>query len=77
MSDVVDSGELLRRLQRAKTCANEELLAWRTLSQGVGAADPAAARDAHVRVLAYETVVRVLDEIVTPGRHAEERRSGE
>ncbi|MFJ9738247.1 hypothetical protein [Streptomyces sp. NPDC101166] len=69
MTDVVDSDELLRRIQRARACAREELKDLRTRSEDLGRTDPDAARDAYVRGLAYEAVVDVLDEIVTPGRH--------
>jgi hypothetical protein len=31
--------------------------------------DPGAVRDAEVRGVAYGVVLRVLDEILTPGRH--------
>ncbi|MBC9730683.1 hypothetical protein [Streptomyces sp. TRM68367] len=69
MTDVVDSDELLRRMQRARACAERERRAWRTRSS---APDPPGADgtdDAAVRALAYEVVVRVLDEILVPGRH--------
>ncbi|WP_327312290.1 hypothetical protein [Streptomyces sp. NBC_01235] len=68
MTDVVDSDELLRRIQRARACAREELLACRARSADLAQADTDGARDARVRALAYEAVLRVLDEIVTPGR---------
>ncbi|WP_416981653.1 hypothetical protein [Streptomyces sp. T028] len=68
MADVVDSGELLRRIQRARACAREELRTWRARSGELERADPDAAHEARVRGLAYEAVLRVLDEIVTPGR---------
>ncbi|MFE7852844.1 hypothetical protein [Streptomyces sp. NPDC057403] len=71
MTDVVDSDELLRRLQRARACAEQEGRVWRDRREGLGAADADPARDAVVRALAYETVVRVLDEILTPGKHEE------
>ncbi|MBK3573390.1 hypothetical protein JHN63_06050 [Streptomyces sp. MBT65] len=58
MTDVVDSGELLRRIQRARAFAAQEAHTWS--EQG----DP-------VREVAYEVVLRVLDEIVAPGRHAQ------
>ncbi|WP_405966578.1 hypothetical protein OG613_04995 [Streptomyces sp. NBC_00015] len=78
MTDVVDSDELLRRIQRARACAHEELLAWRARSAdlartGAERADDADATDARTRGLAYEAVLKVLDEIVTPGRSAEPR----
>ncbi|WP_062645917.1 hypothetical protein [Streptomyces maremycinicus] len=71
MTDVVDSDELLRRIQRARACAHEELLSWRARSADLARADTERteeARDARSRGLAYEAVLRVLDEIVTPGR---------
>lgn len=68
MSDVVDSDELLRRIQRARACAGDELLAWRARNTDLGQTDPDGAFDARVRGLAYEAVVRTLDEILTPGR---------
>jgi hypothetical protein len=70
MSDVVDSDELLRRIQRARACAEEEELAWRTRRDNLRQTDPDGARDASVRSLAYESVLRVLDEILTPGKSA-------
>ncbi|MEU3339160.1 hypothetical protein ACWCQ1_02550 [Streptomyces sp. NPDC002144] len=72
MSDVVDSDELLRRLQRARACAQEEAQSWRERADGLGAGEPDPASEAVVRTLAYETVIRVLDEIVTPGTHSEQ-----
>ncbi|MHC3470051.1 hypothetical protein ACYF6T_15190 [Streptomyces sp. 7R007] len=71
MSDVVDSDELLRRLQRARACAEQEHRAWRTRTGELRAGDPQTAHEAEVRTLAYEAVLRVLDEIITPGRHAQ------
>ncbi|KRD09433.1 MULTISPECIES: hypothetical protein [unclassified Streptomyces] len=73
MMDVVDSDELLRRIQRARTCAQEEVRAWRARDADLTDADADAARDARTRGIAYEAVLRVLDEIVTPGRSAEGR----
>jgi hypothetical protein len=70
MTDVVDSDELLRRIQRARACAAEEERTWRTRSDDLRRADPDAARDAGVRTLAFEAVLTVLDEILTPGRHS-------
>ncbi|KOU69231.1 hypothetical protein ADK57_14680 [Streptomyces sp. MMG1533] len=69
MTDVVDSDELLRRIQRARTCAAKEEQNWRTRSDELRREDPEEARDAAVRTLAFESVVRVLDEILTPGKH--------
>lgn len=72
MTDVVDSDELLRRMQRARAYARREERVWRTRSVELEPADPAAARDATVRVIAYETVINVLDEFLSPGSHAED-----
>ncbi|GAA0919064.1 3-deoxy-D-manno-octulosonic acid transferase [Streptomyces thermoalcalitolerans] len=72
MTDVVDSDELLRRIQRARACAVGEVRRWRDRRDTLGPADPDAAREAAVRVMAYEAVLRVLDEILTPGRHTEQ-----
>ncbi|MFI8189148.1 hypothetical protein ACIF8T_10185 [Streptomyces sp. NPDC085946] len=69
MSDVVDSDELLRRIQRARACAEQEEQAWRRRTDELGGSDPDGARDAAVRTVAYGAVLRVLDEILTPGRH--------
>ncbi|MER5584382.1 hypothetical protein [Streptomyces asoensis] len=79
MTDVVDSDELLRRIRRARDCAHEELLALRARGtdsspggvtpSGTGVDDdPGAVPEARVRGIAYEAVLRVLDEILTPGR---------
>ncbi|MFJ3671009.1 hypothetical protein ACIPSE_31555 [Streptomyces sp. NPDC090106] len=68
MTDVVDSDELLRRIRRARTCALEEERAWRARSDTLRPTDPDQAREAAVRTLTYEAVLRVLDEILTPGR---------
>jgi hypothetical protein len=70
MTDVVDSDELLRRIQRARACAAQEQRAWRSRRDDLRGADPDAAHDAAVRTLSYETVLRVLDEILTPGKRA-------
>ncbi|TXS46686.1 hypothetical protein EAO75_28945 [Streptomyces sp. uw30] len=72
MTDVVDSDELLRRMHRARACARQEERAWRVRSEQLRSTDPEGARDAAVRTLAYETVIMVLDEILTPGRHSEQ-----
>lgn len=68
MTDVVDSDELMRRMQRARTCALDEERAWRTRSDALRPTDPEGARDAAVRTLAFGAVLRVLDEILTPGK---------
>lgn len=70
MTDVVDSDELMRRMQRARACAAQEMRVWRERRDEPGPAGPEAAREAAVRTVAYETVLRVLDEILTPGRHS-------
>jgi hypothetical protein len=72
MTDVVDSDELLRRIQRARACAEEETRIWRTRGEELEQTDPGGAREAAVRGLAYEAVLRVLDEIVKPGAHTED-----
>ncbi|MFH0521492.1 hypothetical protein ACHBTE_30455 [Streptomyces sp. M41] len=71
MTDVVDSDELLRRMQRARTCARQEERAWQARSEELRSTDPEGARDATVRTVAYGAVLTVLDEILTPGRHHE------
>jgi hypothetical protein len=65
--DVVDSDELLRRIQRARACAEEEERSWRVRSEELRPSDPQGAADAAVRTLAYEAVIRVLDEVLRPG----------
>lgn len=72
MTEVVDSDELLRRMQRARRCAEQEEHRWRARRDRLGPTDPDAAREAAVRALSYETVLRVLDEILTPGKHEQE-----
>ncbi|MFC9112613.1 hypothetical protein ACFTWN_04670 [Streptomyces sp. NPDC057092] len=75
MTDVVDSDELLRRIQRARACAAQEERAWRARGEQLGGEggpeNAGAARDAEIRTVAYGVVLRVLDEILTPGRHAD------
>lgn len=68
MTDFVDADELMRRMQRARACALEEERAWRSRSAALRPSDPEGSRDAAVRTLAYEAVLRVLDEILTPGK---------
>jgi hypothetical protein len=68
MTDVVDSDELLRRMHRARACAREQELAWRARREELRPTDPEGSRDAAVRTMAYEAVLRVLDEVLTPGR---------
>ncbi|MBM7091894.1 hypothetical protein ABZ606_19920 [Streptomyces sp. NPDC012461] len=69
MTDVVDSDELLRRIQRARARAAQEERALRA-GRATGDAGSGPDRDAEVRRLAYEVVLGVLDEILTPGRRA-------
>ncbi|WP_329140779.1 hypothetical protein [Streptomyces sp. NBC_00670] len=56
MSDVVDSDELLRRIQRARGWAEEQERVWKGRGE-----------EGVVRGVVYEAVGRVLDEILTPG----------
>ncbi|MEU7059487.1 3-deoxy-D-manno-octulosonic acid transferase [Streptomyces sp. NPDC046197] len=72
MTDVVDSDELLRRIQRARACAVQQERTWRGRRDTLDGGDPDGAREAAFRVVAYETVLRVLDEILTPGKHTED-----
>lgn len=69
MTDVVDSDELLRRIQRGRAWAVREESAWR--QRGAEAAGPDQAREAAARALAFQAVIGVLDEILNPGKHAE------
>ncbi|MBN0043843.1 hypothetical protein JS756_06920 [Streptomyces actuosus] len=62
MTDVVDADELMRRMQRARARAEQEARAGGGRGSGGLGEDEAA-----VRAVAYEVVVRVLDEILTPG----------
>jgi hypothetical protein len=71
MADVVDSDELLRRIQRGRAWALREERAWRQRGDALAPDEPDGARDAAVRALAFEAVVGVLDEILTPGKHGE------
>ncbi|MEU1017420.1 hypothetical protein ABZ383_19955 [Streptomyces sp. NPDC005900] len=70
MSDVVDSDELLRRIRRARDWARQEEGRWRARAGDGGSQGPGGAADAEVRVVAYEAVRKVLDEIVDPGTNA-------
>ncbi|MGP2436231.1 hypothetical protein [Streptomyces sp. JW3] len=71
MTDVVDADELLRRMHRARACAAQEERSWRTRRDELRPTDPEGARDAEVRTVAYGAVLRVLDEVLTPGRRTE------
>ncbi|OIJ66518.1 hypothetical protein [Streptomyces mangrovisoli] len=70
MTVVVDSDELVRRMQRARARALAERQVWRTRREEAQAADPAAAREAEIRTVAYDSVLVILDEILTPGSSA-------
>ncbi|MGA4844934.1 hypothetical protein ACOBQB_01050 [Streptomyces sp. G5(2025)] len=69
MAEVVDSDELLRRIQRARDCARQEKRTWRTRSEELRSADPEGARDAAMRAVAHGAVLTALEEILTPGKH--------
>lgn len=71
MTDVVDADELLRRIRRGREHAAEEERAWRERAQSLTATDPEGAREAADRARAFEAVLRVLEEIVSPGRGPE------
>ncbi len=77
MPEVVDSDELLRRIQRARRYAHQELRTWEARAREAPPGDGDAAREAHGRRLAYEAVAQVLDEILSPGRHGAEPRADE
>ncbi|MGV4983736.1 hypothetical protein ACVB8X_41900 [Streptomyces sp. NRAIS4] len=68
MTDVVDADELLRRIRRGLERAAREEQAWREHAESLAATDPDGAREAAVRARAFEAVLRVLEEIVCPGR---------
>ncbi|MFF5533684.1 hypothetical protein ACFY71_14540 [Streptomyces cinerochromogenes] len=68
MTDVVDADELLRRIRRGRERAAEEERAWRERARSLTATDPEGAREAADRARAFEAVLRVLEEIVSPGR---------
>ncbi|MFF4546905.1 hypothetical protein [Streptomyces sp. NPDC001435] len=74
MTDVVDSSELLRRIQRGRDCAADEERVWRARAEKLSATDPEGAREASARAWAYEAVFRVLDEIAVPGRHGDGKK---
>ncbi|GAB1333746.1 hypothetical protein ACE1SV_03360 [Streptomyces sp. E-15] len=71
MTDVVDADELLRRIRRGREHAAEEERAWRERARSLTATDPEGAREAADRARAFEAVLRVLEEIVSPGRGPE------
>ncbi|KOV96549.1 MULTISPECIES: hypothetical protein [unclassified Streptomyces] len=67
MTDVVDADELLRRIRRGREHAAQEERALRERALSLAATDPEGAREATDRARAYEVVLRVLEEIVSPG----------
>ncbi|MEV0224686.1 hypothetical protein [Streptomyces sp. NPDC050704] len=69
MTDVVDSDEILRRIQRARSWTHREEEAWKARSGELRADDPRSSHDAELRGHTYEAIRKVLDEIVTPGVH--------
>ncbi|MEU2225951.1 hypothetical protein ACFY8B_34245 [Streptomyces sp. NPDC012751] len=71
MTDVVDADELLRRIRRGREHAAEEERAWRERARSLTSTDPEGAREAADRARAFEAVLRVLEEIVSPGRGPE------
>ncbi|MFD5079868.1 hypothetical protein [Streptomyces sp. NPDC058371] len=68
MSDVVDSDELLRRIQRARDWAAQEEEHWKAESAKPDA-EEANGPAADIRASAYEAVRRALDEIIQPGNN--------
>ncbi|MGW7268568.1 hypothetical protein [Streptomyces sp. NPDC054842] len=70
MSDVVDSDELLRRIQRARDWAAQEERHWKTQSGPSEATEADGAREADILAHVYEAVRKVLDEVVTPGSNS-------
>ncbi|GGV04979.1 hypothetical protein GCM10010260_47780 [Streptomyces filipinensis] len=67
MTDVVDADELWRRIRRGRERAAAEERSWRERAQHLTATDPDGAREAAVRARAFEAVLRVLEEIISPG----------
>jgi hypothetical protein len=67
MSDVVDSDELLRRIQRARDWAAQEERHWKTRSGQSGATEADGSREADILATVYEAVRKAFDEVVTPG----------
>ncbi|GGX89358.1 hypothetical protein GCM10010358_49120 [Streptomyces minutiscleroticus] len=65
----MDSDEILRRIQRARSWAEREEGVWKERTERPDDSDPAASREADMRRYAYEAVRKVLDEIVRPGAH--------
>lgn len=66
---VVDSDELLRRIQRARAWAAREEERWRNRSEESRNDDVDGASEAQVRATAYSAVRQVLDEVIEPGSH--------
>ncbi|MEU3413259.1 hypothetical protein ABZ760_18670 [Streptomyces sp. NPDC006658] len=68
MKDVVDADELLRRIRRGREHAQEQEETWRERARSLAATDPEGAAEAADRARAFEAVLRVLEEIVDPGK---------
>ncbi|WP_128374476.1 3-deoxy-D-manno-octulosonic acid transferase [Streptomyces cavernae] len=66
---VVDSDELLRRIQRARAWAAREEERWRDRSEKPQSDDVGGGTEAHVNAVAYSAVRQVLDEVIEPGSH--------
>ncbi|MFJ4580045.1 hypothetical protein [Streptomyces echinatus] len=75
MTDVMDADELLRRIRRGREHAAAQERACRERARSLAATDPEGAREAADRAVAFEAVLRVLEEIVRPGG-APERADG-
>ncbi|WP_367038948.1 hypothetical protein [Streptomyces sp. Je 1-332] len=67
MTDTVDADELLRRIQRARTWAQQEERHWKAESESPEKEDPNEALKAEIFASAYEAVRKVLDEVIEPG----------
>lgn len=61
MADVVDVGELLRRVRRARDWALHQERHWRH--------DPSGDATAQLKAETFESIRKVLDEVIAPGSH--------
>lgn len=61
MADVVDVGELLRRVRRARDWALHQERHWRH--------DPSGDVTAQLKAETFESIRKVLDEVIAPGSH--------
>jgi hypothetical protein len=61
MADVVDADELLRRVRRARDWALHQERHWRH--------DPSGDAAAQLKAAMFESVRKVLDEVIDPGSH--------